>query len=561
MTIPHSDTTSPSTMELKPSDLGLSVPGDAWRAGQWDAASRVALSPKRYVLLEGPPGTGKSLIARGAARLIDARRTHFLTGTIQLQQQYERDGMVRAVGRSNFECAIEPLSADSAICTVGGKCEHAGRKGVPGCPYYDQKRVAAAAPEAVFNYAWWLRSVNYSGFPRPEFLVADEAHTLKDHVRSFAEVQVLRSSVARVGLRLPRSEADVAAWRDWAKEARAILKPTVRKTEAEPPEPGDHEGVRYARALQSLWKATGTLSTIDDDWIIIEDKYGTVLKPVWVHHWVPSLALDHAQKKVLLMSATILNKEVFCQLNGIPEEETEFIQLGSSFRVSRRPVRYRPVAERGGRNVDNSATLAAVRTAVSEQPGERVLIHTVSNWLATAVAEDLRSAAKDQPGGEARAIISHGQRDRVDALQRFRDTPGSVLVSPSMHTGVDLPDDLLRAQVITRLPFPDMSDPLVKAQMKNATRDNPLDKGQRAYTYDTAAALVQTYGRIMRSEDDWGVTYLLDPAWRWFRHAARDFLPKWFTEAVRLDSVGVQSAPVDTNDPDAFVSKFLAGAR
>jgi ATP-dependent DNA helicase DinG len=130
-----------------------------------------------------------------------------------------------------------------------------------------------------------------------------------------------------------------------------------------------------------------------------------------------------------------------------------------------------------------------------------------------------------------------------------------------MHTGVDLPDDLLRVQVIARLPFPDMGDPLVKAQMKNATKDNPLDKGQRAYNYDTAAGLVQAYGRIMRSEDDWGTTYLLDPAWSWFRHAARDVLPQWFTGALQYpvtpgaSTSQVRHAGVDK--PDQFLNELF----
>lgn len=544
-------------MSLKPSELGLVVPGDEFRPGQWDVASKIALSPKRYVLLEGPPGTGKSIIGRTAARLLDLRRTHIVTGTIQLQEQYERDGVLRVVGRSNFDCAIEPVGADAAICTVGGKCDMAGRNGRPGCPYFDQRRAGEGATEAVFNYAYWLRAVNFSGFPPPNLLIVDEAHTLKDHVRSFAEVAVLHSQLSRLGLHAPAG-MDWPQWRAWAERSadrvHEIRGEIYRKELAT----GDPDAIRNRRAADALWSAVKAMveATLrqDDDWVIYEDHLGWRFKPVWVHNWVPRMVLNHAIDKVLLMSATILNKEVFCQLNGINPDDAEFIQLPSTFPVAQRPIHWDPV-QREKRGGDQSATVDAVRSVLGSHPQDRVIVHTVSGWLARDIADGLRAVG--------RRIITHTTSDRMRALQQYRDTPESVLVSPSMHTGVDLPDELLRAQVIARLPFPDLGDPLVAAQMRNATKDNPLDKGNRAYTYDTAAALIQTYGRIMRSEDDWGATYLLDPAWKWFRYAAKDFLPRWFLDAfvVGHGSVEKSRARNDADDPAGFLNKFFSGSR
>jgi ATP-dependent DNA helicase DinG len=539
---------------MKPSDLDLVVPGDAWRPGQWEIIQRIALSPKRFVLFEGPPGSGKSLVARSVAKLLDFRRTHYLTGTIQLQEQYESDGVTRAVGRPNFQCGIEPVGADAAICTVGGKCVHAGPRGASGCDYFDQKRAAAGAREAVFNYAYWLRQVNYAGFPKPNFIVADEAHTLKDHVRSFAEVSVLRSALGKVGIRKTPDGDDWPEWHRWAVAHFPYVKKRYVETLKDPPSEGEPEKIRHFRSIHALYQSVMMLSAQPDDaeWIVQSNPYGWSFKPIWVHHFVPQLALNHAASKVLLMSATILNREVFTQLHGLPTNDVEFIQEPSRFSVHQRPLYYSPV-ERGKRGADQSATIAGVAAILGRHPTDRVVVHTVSNWLAREIAEGVRL----RPESVGRAILTHGSGDRIRVLQLFRDTPGAVLISPSMHTGVDLPDDLLRVQIIVRLPFPDLGDPLIKAQMKNATRDNPLDKGNRAYTYDTAATLVQTYGRIMRSADDYGTTYLLDPAWKWFRYAARDFLPEWFVRSITYQPADAPRAKTVVTDPERFLDNLL----
>ena len=58
------------------------------------------------------------------------------------------------------------------------------------------------------------------------------------------------------------------------------------------------------------------------------------------------------------------------------------------------------------------------------------------------------------------------------------------------------------------------------------------------YDYQTAISLVQTYGRGMRSEDDYCVTYFIDSRLNSFirRDSKRDCLiPDFFKEAIESD--------------------------
>jgi ATP-dependent DNA helicase DinG len=110
------------------------------------------------------------------------------------------------------------------------------------------------------------------------------------------------------------------------------------------------------------------------------------------------------------------------------------------------------------------------------------------------------------------------------ALQLHRASPlPTVLVSPSLREGVDLPDDFLRFQVLTKLPYPDLGDPWTAARR---------ERDPRWYAVETAKALLQAYGRSCRHADDHGVTYVLDGQFARFLQRYRVLLPEWFLDAA-----------------------------
>jgi Rad3-related DNA helicase len=102
-------------------------------------------------------------------------------------------------------------------------------------------------------------------------------------------------------------------------------------------------------------------------------------------------------------------------------------------------------------------------------------------------------------------------------------TRPTVLVSPSLREGVDLPDDFLRFQILTKLPYPDLGDPWTAARR---ARD------PRWYAVETAKALIQAYGRSCRHREDQGVTYVLDAQFARFLQRYRVLLPEWLLEAA-----------------------------
>jgi len=86
---------------------------------------------------------------------------------------------------------------------------------------------------------------------------------------------------------------------------------------------------------------------------------------------------------------------------------------------------------------------------------------------------------------------------------------GITFVSASVNEGVDFKYDTARIQIILKKPIPSLGDPYVMSKYKgnetfNISKDpNYLD---RAVFTD----MIQMYGRIMRAEDDWGITITFD---------------------------------------------------
>jgi Rad3-related DNA helicase len=60
---------------------------------------------------------------------------------------------------------------------------------------------------------------------------------------------------------------------------------------------------------------------------------------------------------------------------------------------------------------------------------------------------------------------------------------------------------LSRFQIIAKVPFPNLGDKYISVKK---------DLLPKWYAYQTAKTIVQSYGRSVRNENDYAVTYILD---------------------------------------------------
>jgi len=99
---------------------------------------------------------------------------------------------------------------------------------------------------------------------------------------------------------------------------------------------------------------------------------------------------------------------------------------------------------------------------------------------------------------------------RTSILEQFRKLKGSVLLgTDSFWEGIDVVGDLLEVLVISKLPFPVPSEPIIEANVEKVGQSgaNPFNA---YYVPETIIKFRQGIGRLIRSKVDRGVVINLD---------------------------------------------------
>jgi Rad3-related DNA helicase len=105
-----------------------------------------------------------------------------------------------------------------------------------------------------------------------------------------------------------------------------------------------------------------------------------------------------------------------------------------------------------------------------------------------------------------------------------RKNAGIFVASPSAVAGIDGKDDMIRLNIIAKLPFPSLGDPRLRYLSKVAPE---------VYALKVARDIVQAAGRGTRHQSDFSHTVILDGSFRYFIQRNRHLFPQWFLNALR----------------------------
>ncbi|MGA7897608.1 MAG: ATP-dependent DNA helicase [Nitrososphaeraceae archaeon] len=291
---------------------------------------------------------------------------------------------------------------------------------------------------------------------------------------------------------------------------------------------GDELAIDALRDTERLTRTINNILANQKNWIVSEIKkenYEVVkveLKPLDVSTYCK--ALFDKCSKTLIMSATILNYKAFCSNVGLNPDEVKFIQIPSDFPLEHRPIIPLNVAYLNYNNLQSNEVKLAIAKIVDSlmtlHKNDKGIIHTTSYEQLNFIKENISQT------NARRLVVTDPEIQRDDVIREHTKstTKPTVLISPSLHTGLDLKDELSRFQIITKVPYPNKSD-----KWTNEKREVDAEW----YYWQTALKLIQAYGRSVRSKDDWAKTYILDSAFGYFVKKNKDILPSWFIEAIR----------------------------
>jgi ATP-dependent DNA helicase DinG len=289
--------------------------------------------------------------------------------------------------------------------------------------------------------------------------------------------------------------------------------------------------VEAARDAEKLTRAINNILSNPKNWIIADIKkenYEVVkveLKPLDISEYCK--AVFEKCSKILIMSATILNDKAFCRSIGLAtssyDSDVKFIRIPSDFPVENRPIyplniEYLNFNKLQSEQVKNKIA-KAIDNLMSIHRYDKGIIHTTSYEQLNFIKENVSQE------NTRRMIVTDPEIQRDEVLKQHIDSiKPTVLISPSLHTGLNLKDELSRFQIITKVPYPNKGD-----RWTNAKRE----ADEEWYYWQTALKLIQAYGRSIRSKEDWAKTYVLDSAFGYFIKKNKDILPDWFTLAIK----------------------------
>tara|TARA_B100000700_G_scaffold201049_1_gene221197 strand:- start:1032 stop:2645 length:1614 start_codon:yes stop_codon:yes gene_type:complete len=506
---------------------------------------------KKFCIVEAGTGVGKSAVGVTLARVLNemlpedeafGKGSYFLTTQKVLQEQYEEDfgnpkgKMCSVYSSKNYQCEYHKSNdcrTSQQMLRTEDKSSRFFKKCTVDCLYKREKKLFLDSPESVTNFPYFIMESTYSGKITPRnFLVVDEAHNAETVLSKFVEMSVSQYFCEKVvKCKWPKKITPVAFYKWLRDEYNPKLQKQILHFETQLENMGLKSRVqdlasialKYDMLTSHASKLTLFLEDYSsDNWVMDVQKtekrgyIKVIYRAIDVSKYAESY-LFKMGKKVLLMSATILNADGFAKSLGLSRENYSAISIPSPFPVENRPIIQASVGSMSAKSIDYTLPKIkdAVKAIMSEHKTEKGIIHCHTYKIANYLKKSIRS----------KRLIIHNSDNREEMLKKHMSSKEpTVLLSPSMTEGVDLKGDLSRFQIICKVPYPYLGDPIIRKRMA---------KNDKWYPMQTAMSIVQSCGRSVRSVDDSAVTYILDSDWRRFYSMNKDVFPFGFSKCLQ----------------------------
>jgi Rad3-related DNA helicase len=504
----------------------------------------------RYFLAGLPTGVGKSFFTIMLANyyknhINPAAKFDIITNSKILQNQYitEFPFIKNFMGRGNYNC--DPHDTD---CSKGLEiCKVIGPRCKDDCPYEKAKKVWQNAEIGLTNFhlyntiAIYVKTILEGR--DSNVLIVDEAHDLESVFCDFISTSMSAKSLKHYGFDLKEIEdldrrlskikkidqfvgfvknefiKDIIDKVHWLESAIVNSTPKLRQEYSKYSSHCESQKAKF-EYLIAEYEKTPNNWILDVSKLPSDKMYSGILleaKPVWGNEYIKEKIFDKYDH-VVFMSGSILDKDMFSYINGLEPELTSYFDVPSTFPVNRRPIYYLKIGKMTYTEKKETfkKQLKYIDKILQKNKDKKGIIHSSSYEFTEWLQEQYMNER----------LIFHTPENRDEMLQKHinSDFP-SVIVSPSMMTGIDLKDDLSRFQIILKIPFPYLGSEKIKMRQKT---------NKDWYAWKTVVDLVQMTGRSVRSHDDWAETFILDSSFSDILKYNSRLIPKWFIDAIKV---------------------------
>jgi len=493
----------------------------------------------KHIVVAAPTGTGKTAIgatvclwaaSQDAAEFQGGPGGYYLVTQKLLQDQLEKD----FVNHPQFGCASLKSAASYECDSSKYKNCEMGRVKKCACTQYAwAKQQFSSSKIGVTNYSYFItEKMNVGQLPNRRVMVLDECHNIEKLLVRFFDVTVGQEQLDDVEVveEIPHFK-DIHDFINWC---ASVYKPRLEEkvnnvtslvVNSEKMEYYE-KAVKLTMQFQKLARALESMMADPKKWVFWSQDDEKVrgkqyiARPLYAHEFTRTLF--DGSDVVLHMSAFPGDKKTYCESLGLNPDDVAWASLASTFPIENRPIHVLAIGSMSMRNID--ITLPSVikysLRIMDKFHDKKGLIHCNSYKVGQALHETLMASKHSH-----RVIFPKNADEREKAFNEHATSKiPTVIISPSMTEGFDFAGKLAEWQIIAKVPFPNMGDKHTCARK---------DVDDNWYKMETIKTIVQACGRIVRSEDDIGVTYIMDSDMNRLLDYNPHFFPKWWMSAVK----------------------------
>lgn len=523
---------------------------------------------KKFFLLNLPVGTGKShlalMISEWYRKNVDRRaRVDIITNSKILQDQYADTykSISDLKGKDNYEC-----EQYSCSCAQGAEFNKLNKTTCETCPYSNARESYMGGGISLTNFYLYILYAMYNQKMMENrgarVLIVDEAHDFDDVMSDFVSIRMTEGIIKKFMfsdeknlIKKLKSVRNIDQYVSYLRILNSEILSTVESMEKGIGSKSrnvreDKRDLKLSKLFKSKNSDVKVMQLVNDlrqyqvkielflkefkdnpnNWVL-ESRYNEKLRqkelslePIWAYDYLDKYVFSNYDM-VFLMSGTILDKNLFCQLNGLDIKKAAYYSIESPFPVRNRPLYYMPVGKMSYKSKEETFKryIPYIKKILDKYEGKKGIIHTNSFELANWIQKSIKDPR----------LVYHDSSNKDEVLKmHFESDEPTVIVSPSMGTGVSFDDDKGRFQIIAKVPYPSLASQKNKLRQSN----NPA-----WYAWKTVSGIIQMTGRVVRSNTDHADTIIIDGSFGDVIKHSSHFLPQWVQGAIKRINIKVEA--------------------